>query len=32
MRTRTVLAAAVGGELGEQLTRCIDAAEQEDDQ
>lgn len=26
------IAAAVGGELGEQLTRCIDAAEQEDDQ
>lgn len=40
MRTRTVLAAALtpgmrlsaNGELGEQLTRCIDAAEQEDDQ
>lgn len=25
------IARAVGGELGEQLTRCIDAAEQEDD-
>ena len=26
------IAAAVGGELGEQLTRCIDITEQEDDQ
>lgn len=26
------IAHAVGGELGEQLTACIDAAEQEDDQ
>lgn len=33
MRTRTVLAAALDdGELREQLTACIDAAEQEDDQ
>lgn len=31
MKRKTVTA-AVGGELGGQLTRCIDVAEQEDDQ